>query len=198
VPIVTDPSGAIDDPAGCGRARGGFPGIEVRLVDEHDLPVAPGELGELIVRTAVPWTMNAGYLDRPEATAAAWRNGWFHTGDCLRQGAGGQFYFVDRAKDALRRRGENISSFEVESFVRRHPAVADVAVIGVPSELGEDEVFAVVETVGGQRLDPAELVGFLEPIMPRFMLPRSLGAHLGRPGPVLTLRRWCRPPSTAP
>jgi carnitine-CoA ligase len=188
VPIVTAADGRIEDPASCGRARTGFPGIEVRLVDEHDLPVPPGEMGELIVRTAVPWTMNAGYLDMPEATARAWRNGWFHTGDCLREDPTGAYYFVDRAKDALRRRGENISSFEVESFVRRHPAVADVAVVGVPSELGEDEVLAVIEAVDGAAPDPAELIAFLEPIMPKFMLPRFVDIVPALPRTEATLR----------
>jgi acyl-CoA synthetase (AMP-forming)/AMP-acid ligase II len=188
VPLVTDPSGRIDDPASCGRVRTDWPGIEVRLVDEHDIAVPPGEMGELIVRTAVPWTMNAGYLDRPDATAAAWRNGWFHTGDCLRQAGPGDFYFHDRVKDALRRRGENISSFEVESFIRRHPAVKDVAVIGVPSELGEDEVFAIIETAGGSPVTPAELMEFLRPIMPRFMLPRFVELVAGLPRTEATLR----------
>jgi crotonobetaine/carnitine-CoA ligase len=188
VPIVTDPSGRIDDPASCGRVRAGWPGIEVRLVDANDIAVPPGEMGELVVRTAVPWTMNAGYLDQPGATAAAWRNGWFHTGDCLRQAPSGDFYFVDRVKDALRRRGENISSFEVESFIRRHPAVKDVAVIGVPSELGEDEVYAIIETVGGQPLDPAGLTGFLRPIMPAFMLPRFVDVVPELPRTEATLR----------
>jgi crotonobetaine/carnitine-CoA ligase len=188
VPIVTDLSGRIEDPASCGRVRTGWPGIEVRLVDANDIAVPPGEMGELVVRTAVPWTMNAGYLDQPGATAAAWRNGWFHTGDCLRQAGSGDFYFVDRVKDALRRRGENISSFEVESFIRRHPAVKDVAVIGVPSELGEDEVYAVIETAGGQPLDPAELTAFLRPLMPAFMLPRFVDVVAELPRTEATLR----------
>ena len=87
--------------------------------------------------------MNHGYYGNPEATARAWRNGWFHTGDAFRRDADGNFFFVDRMKDAIRRRGENISSFEVEAEICAHPAVREAAVVAVPSEFGEDEVLAV-------------------------------------------------------
>jgi crotonobetaine/carnitine-CoA ligase len=86
--------------------------------------VPVGDVGELVVRTDCPWAMNHGYAGNAEATAAAWRNGWFHTGDGFRKDADGNFFFVDRLKDAIRRRGENISSFEVESEVLAHPAFA--------------------------------------------------------------------------
>ena len=125
----------------CGRARDG---VEVRLVDENDCEVAPGEVGEMMVRMDRPWAMNHGYYKNPEATVKAWRNGWFHTGDAFRRDAEGNLYFVDRMKDAIRRRGENISSFEVESEVAANPAVREAAAIPVPSELGEDEVMVVI------------------------------------------------------
>jgi crotonobetaine/carnitine-CoA ligase len=153
----------------CGRPR---PGVEVRLVDENDCEVPVGAIGEMIVRTDRPWGMNHGYNRNPEATAKAWRNGWFHTGDAFRRDADGYFYFVDRVKDAIRRRGENISSFEVESDVMAHPAVREAAAIAVPSELGEDEVMAVVAPVPGAAIAPAELIGFLKERMPHFMVPR--------------------------
>ncbi|MBT4492161.1 MAG: AMP-binding protein, partial [Gammaproteobacteria bacterium] len=124
----------------CGKPR---EGVEARVVDENDCEVGPGEIGELILRTDLPWAMNHGYYKNPEATAQAWRNGWFHTGDGFRYDENGYFYFVDRIKDAIRRRGENISSFEVESEVTAFPAVREVAAIPVPSELGEDEVMIV-------------------------------------------------------
>jgi crotonobetaine/carnitine-CoA ligase len=116
--------------------------------------------------------MNAGYLDMPEATVRAWRNGWFHTGDAFRRDEDGNHYFVDRLKDAIRRRGENISSFEVEASVNQHPAVQECAAVAVPSELGEDEIKVLVVPVADQQIDPAELIDFLEPRMPKFMLPR--------------------------
>jgi crotonobetaine/carnitine-CoA ligase len=116
--------------------------------------------------------LNVGYYNMPAETAAAWRNGWFHTGDGFRYDEEGNFYFVDRIKDAIRRRGENISSFEVEAYVARHPAVQEVAALGVPAEHGEDEVKICVVVRPGATLDPQELIEFLAPDMPRFMVPR--------------------------
>jgi crotonobetaine/carnitine-CoA ligase len=153
----------------CGRARAG---VQLRLVDEHDCEVAQGATGELIIRTDAPWTLNSGYYKNPEATAAAWRNGWFHTGDAFRMDADGTFFFVDRMKDAIRRRGENISSFEVEAEIAAHACVNEVAVIPVPSELAEDEVMCVVAPVPGKNIDPKELIEFLIPRLPHFMVPR--------------------------
>jgi crotonobetaine/carnitine-CoA ligase len=162
----------IGDPASCGRLREGFPGYECRLVDENDMEVATGELGELVVRTSEPWTLNAGYHGYPEKTAEAWRNGWFHTGDAFRRDDNGNYYFVDRFKDALRRRGENISSFEVELGVCAHPEVAECAVVAAPGGDSGDEIKAVVVLVPGSTLEPEQLLEFLSPRMPRFMLPR--------------------------
>ena len=116
------------------------PGYDVRVVDEHDYELPPGQMGEFVVRTTEPWRMMVGYFGMPEQTAAAWRNGWFHTGDGLVQDERGRYHFVDRIKDSIRRRGENISSMEVEAFVNEHPAVAETVAIAVPSEHGEDEV----------------------------------------------------------
>jgi crotonobetaine/carnitine-CoA ligase len=163
-------SGKNPSPLGtCGTPR---PGVEVRIVDENDCEVAPGTVGELIVRTDAPWTMNHGYFRNPEATARAWRNGWFHTGDAFRADADGHYFFVDRIKDAIRRRGENISSFEVETEVCAHPAVKEAAAVAVPSEHAEDEVLVAVSLVEGASLDPAELIRFLLPRMAHFMVPR--------------------------
>ena len=153
----------------CGRRREGF---EVRVVDEHDIEVPDGELGELIVRADEPWVLNSGYFNMPDKTAEAWRNGWFHTGDGFVRDADGWFTFVDRKKDAIRRRGENISSMEVESFVNEHPAVLESAAVAVPSEWGEDEVKVVVVPQPGESVAPAELHTFLTERMPRFMVPR--------------------------
>ena len=168
-PIVSEPNPV--KPGTCGLPR---PGVEVRLVDGHDCEVPVGSVGEMIVRCDRPWTMNSGYHRNPEATARAWRNGWFHTGDAFRRDEDGYFYFVDRVKDAIRRRGENISSFEVESQVMAHPAVREAAVIGVPSEYSEDEVMAVVAPVPGATIDHAELIEFLVARLPYFMVPRYI------------------------
>lgn len=155
----------------CGRPR---PGVEVRIVDENDCEVAPGQVGELILRTDRPWAMNHGYNKNPEATAKAWRNGWFHTGDAFRQDEAGNFFFVDRLKDTIRRRGENISSFEVETEICAHPAVREAAVVAVPSEYAEDEVLAAVSLAPGATLEPAALIEFLIPRLAHFMIPRFL------------------------
>jgi len=164
----------IENHLSCGRAREGYPGYHLRLVDEHDVEVPVGEVGELIVRTDVPWTLNAGYFADPERTAQAWRNGWFHTGDAFRRDEDGNFFFVDRMKDCIRRRGENISSFEVEMHVTEHPEVVEVAAIAVPDERSGDEVKVVVVRKPGSELTPEELAGYLIPRMPRFMVPRYI------------------------
>ena len=130
--------------------------FEARLVDpETDQEVPVGSVGELVIRYKHPWTSSMGYYGMPEKTLEAWRNLWFHTGDALRRDADGWYYFVDRYKDTLRRRGENISSYEVEQVILGHPAVAECAVVGVPAdfEAGEDEVLAVVVAPGD--VDPA-------------------------------------------
>jgi crotonobetaine/carnitine-CoA ligase len=158
----------ITDPASCGVVRDGF---EVRLVDEHDFEVPVGEVGELIVRHRDPWVLCQGYFDMPDKTAEAWRNGWFHTGDAFRIDAQGRFYFVDRIKDAIRRRGENISSFEVEALVNAHSAVVESAAIPVPSEWGEDEVKVCVVRADGS-LTEDKLILDLIKSMPAFMVPR--------------------------
>ena len=159
-------------PAGyCGQVRNGF---EVRLVDEHDREVATGQIGEYTVRCQLPWVITPGYFGMPEATAYAWRNGWFHTGDAFRCGEDGNYYFVDRIKDTIRRRGENISSMEVEQEVLAYPQVNAVAAYGVPSEHGEDEVMVTIEPKSGTTIDPLQLLEFLIPRMAHFMVPRYL------------------------
>jgi len=170
-PVRTGWNG-IENAASCGRVATGWPGIQLRLVDAHDEEVPVGEVGELIVRSDVPWTMAVGYLGMPEATARAWRNGWFHTGDAFRQDADGRFYFVDRMKDAIRRRGENVSSFEIEMEVNAHPAVAESAAIGVSAGDSEEEIKVFVVAAPDAELDPAELIGWLVPRMTRYMIPR--------------------------
>jgi crotonobetaine/carnitine-CoA ligase len=159
-------------PGTCGRPRLDYPWTEVRVVNDVDEPLPPGQVGELVVRTEEPWALTAGYHRLPERTAEAWRNGWFHSGDAFRYDEDGWYYLVDRMSDAIRRRGENISSFEVEQVVRDHPGVVDCAAVGTPAVHGEEEVLVVVEVVDGQHFDPAGLRDWLVPRMPRFMLPQ--------------------------
>jgi crotonobetaine/carnitine-CoA ligase len=152
----------------------GFPrdGYRLRLVGEDGAEVATGEIGELWVRPDHPETVLAGYHHLPEKTAETIRDGWVHTGDAFRRDGEGRYFFADRMKDALRRRGENISSFEVERVVNEFPAVYESAVVAVPSSLTEDEIKVVVVPRPGEHIDPTALTHFLIERLPYFMVPR--------------------------
>ena len=117
-----------------------------------------GEVGELVVRTSEPWLTMAGYWGMPEATVAAWRNLWFHTGDIMRRDEAGNFFFVDRVKDMIRRRGENISSMELEREVLDHDAILDCAVVGVQGDWAEEEIMVVATRAPGVSITPRDLV----------------------------------------
>jgi crotonobetaine/carnitine-CoA ligase len=129
-----------------------------------------------MIRHKTPWTLNAGYVGMPDKTVEAWRNLWFHTGDGVRRDEQGWYYYVDRLKDALRRRGENISSYEVERPIAEHPAVAEVAVVAVPADMdgGEDEVKACVILKPGQTATPEELFDWCLSRLPGFAVPRYI------------------------
>jgi crotonobetaine/carnitine-CoA ligase len=149
--------------------------FEVRLADpETGEPVPEGQAGELWVRHKHPGIISTEYLGMPDKTIESRRDLWFHTGDALRRDAQGWYYFVDRVKDALRRRGENISSFEVEAVLRSHASVADCAVIGVAADekAGEDEVMAFIVPRESQVLDYAAISAWCDARMPAFMIPR--------------------------
>ncbi|BFG81551.1 ATP-dependent acyl-CoA ligase [Paraburkholderia terrae] len=149
-------------------------GFDARVVDANDQPVADGEPGELILRADQPYAFACGYFGMPEKTVEAWRNLWFHTGDRVVRSKDGYFRFVDRLKDAIRRRGENISSFEVEQVLLSHPAVELAAVFAVQSSLAEDEVMAAIVLREGCTLGPLELIQYCEPRLPYFAVPRYL------------------------
>jgi carnitine-CoA ligase len=145
-----------------------------RVVDDQDNEVADGAAGELVVRADEPFAFATGYFGATEKTVEAWRNLWFHTGDRVIREADGYFRFVDRIKDAIRRRGENISSFEVEQVLLGHPAVANAAVYPVRSSLAEDEVMAALVLHPGRALVPADLIAYCAPRLPYFAVPRYL------------------------
>jgi len=149
-------------------------GFGARVVDDRDNEVPDGIAGELVVRADEALAFASGYFAAPDKTAEAWRNGWFHTGDRVVREADGYFRFVDRLKDAIRRRGENISSFEVEQVLLGHFAVANAAVFPVRSSLAEDEVMAAVVLHSGRALTPAELIAYCAPRLPYFAVPRYL------------------------
>ena len=158
-------------PGSVGRVDPDLYATRVVDADEEDVPA--GEVGELLVRPLLPWTMTQGYFGMPERTLEAFRNLWFHTGDAARLDADGNLWFVDRIKDRIRRRGENIASVDVETVLMEHPRVADAAVIAVPSEEqgGEDEIKAVVVAAPGAALDAATVWAWCDEIPPLLRRP---------------------------
>lgn len=145
---------------------------EARIVDATGEDVERGTAGEMLLRSNVPYAHMLEYFKEPEQTAEALRGGWFHSGDLGRQREDGYFVFLDRIKDTIRRRGENISSFLIEKTVAEHPQVLECAVFGVPSELGEEDVKVIAVLRGGAELDPQELVEWCASRMAAFMVPR--------------------------
>jgi len=149
------------------------PGFDARVIDQAGEDVE-GEPGELVVRSSEKLAFATGYFAMPDKTAEAFRDGWFHTGDRVVREADGYFRFVDRLKDAIRRRGENISSFEVEQVLLSHPDVGNAAVFAVPSELAEDEVMAAIVRRPGSVLNESALAEFCRPRLAYFAVPRFI------------------------
>ena len=155
----------------CGKVSEIF---DLQIVDDYNNPVQVGEVGELLIRPKYPWVMFQQYYRMPQENLDLFRNLWYHTGDRLYQDTEGYFYFVDRKKDAIRFRGENITSYEIERLVNQHPKVLETAAIAVPSELLEDEVKVCVVLKPGEQLTPQELYQFCIDTMPKFMVPRFI------------------------
>lgn len=169
VVAFTPPTGA---PWGaCGLPN---PRYEIKIFDEHDQEVATGEAGEIVIRPRGPHLLMQGYLGMPEETLNVFRNFWFHSGDRGRMDENGWLYFVDRVKDSIRRRGENISSYEVEGIVKNHPDVVEAAAVGVPSDVGEDEILLVAVTRAGRDLSAESLLEYCARELPYFMVPRYI------------------------
>lgn len=161
-------------PGSCGKLLSDT--YEFRIVDpETDMEVPAGTVGEFLVRPKLPWTMMQGYFGMPEATAEAWRNFWFHTGDSGYMDTDGYVYFVDRLRDRIRRRAENVSSYDIECVAAEFPQVRECAAVGVPSEYSsDDDVKLVVVPVAGATLSMEELLGFLAERLPHYMVPRYI------------------------
>ena len=155
-------------PGACGRPT---PPFDVIVANDEGFPLPPGQAGEILIRPKLPWAIFKEYYNMPDKTVEAFRGLWFHTGDLGVFDENGYLYFVDRLKDAIRRRGENISSYEVEQILLKHPKIAEVAVIPAPSEVGEDEVMAVI-VPKGERLSPEEIIDYAIENMPKFWVPR--------------------------
>lgn len=155
----------------CGRVRRDAPRPEIRIVDAEDRDVAPGSVGELVVRTSVPGAFSPGYLGDPEKTAEVWRNGWFHSGDALRVDEAGNHFLVDRYKDTIRRRGENVSSFEVEAIVGAFAGVHECAAVGVPGAHGDDDIVVFVIPATPRAVDDDALRAWVDARVPSHMRP---------------------------
>jgi carnitine-CoA ligase len=149
-----------------------LPGFEARVVDEVGIPLDAGAAGQLVLRHREPFSVALGYLNAPDTTLESWRDHWFQTGDRVVASDDGWFRFMDRLTDSLRRRGENISTHEVESAVAAHPAVGTAAAFGVPSDLGEQDVMVVVTSAPSHEVEPAELLEFCRARLARFAVPR--------------------------
>ena len=154
----------------CGLPRAG---VDVRIADADDFELPRGTPGEILLRNNNPWGASLGYYKQPQATLESRRNMWFHTGDRGWMDDDGYVWYTDRIKDAIRRRGENISAFEVEEVIRTHPAVADVAVYPVRA-LSEDEVAASVMLREDVAFDPADLLRHCSKNLAYFMVPRYI------------------------
>jgi crotonobetaine/carnitine-CoA ligase len=158
-------------PGSCGQV---LPKYEMKLVDDEDNEVPVGEPGEIIFRPKEPGIMMLGYYNMPEKTLETYGNLWFHTGDLAKRDEDGYFYFVDRKKDSLRRRGENISSFEVERAINTHPKVLESAAVAIHAEMPEDEVKICVVLKPGETLPYEELIVYAAERMPYFAVPRFI------------------------
>lgn len=157
------------DQPSAGRA---VPWLDVAVVDDADQVLPAGQSGEIVVRPREPNAIFAGYWHKEAATLEAWRNLWHHTGDLGYFDSGGMLYFVDRKKDALRRRGENVSSVELEAAIVRHPDIAQVAVHAAPSELSEDEIKACLVLEPGVAVEPDGLFRYFRDHLPYYAIPR--------------------------
>lgn len=151
-----------------------LPYFEAKVVDEYDNEVPPRTIGELVIRPKVPYTMMLEYYKKPKETVEAWRNLWFHTGDLFYMDEDAFLYFVERKKDIIRRRGENISPYDVESIVNKHPAVIESVAVGVPSAIGDEDIKLYIKLREGESLDFMEFLKWCEKELPYHMIPRYL------------------------
>jgi carnitine-CoA ligase len=170
--VSWQPTGMTNRPNAAGVINNEY--FDVRIFDDDDNEMPRGSDGEIVLRPKRPHVMFAGYWGNPEATVSTSRNWWYHTGDIGRIDDDDYLYFVDRKADYLRRRGENISSFEVESILMGHGQLADVAVYAVPSELTEDDLKIAATLVEGSQLTEAELFRWCIDQLPYFALPRYI------------------------
>ncbi|WP_395446147.1 AMP-binding protein (plasmid) [Aminobacter sp. UC22_36] len=163
----------VDDtrPGSCGRPH---PDWEVAIVDEADRPLPPGSVGEIVSRPTKSWSMFSGYYRAEAKTVQTLRNLWYHSGDAGFMDKDGWLYFKHRLNEAIRRRGENISAYEVETVAEKHPDIVESAAFGVPSEFTEEDIMVVALRRAGSSVEPAELLDHFRDLAPRHMVPRYI------------------------
>lgn len=169
--VIASRLGEVPPTGAMGRAVDDF---EVKIFDENDVEVPDGTPGEIVLRPRVAHVVTVGYLNRPDATAACMRNLWWHTGDRGVRDSAGYFYFLDRVHDAMRSRGENVSSFEVERAALAHPLVQEAAAVGIPSPLGDQDIMLVAVLRDGAALSHRELFDHCVQVLPFFAVPRFI------------------------
>lgn len=149
-------------------------GFEAKVVNEYDQDLQSNKIGELLIRPTKPFSMLLEYYKKYDKTVESFRNFWFHTGDYVYQDDEGYFYFVERKKDIIRRRGENIAPFSIEMVVNTHPKVRESVAVGVPSEMGEEEVKLCVTLLPDSKLDPVDFLKWCDENLPYYMVPRYI------------------------
>jgi crotonobetaine/carnitine-CoA ligase len=149
-----------------------YPYFDVQIVDEEGKPLGAEQMGEIVIREKEPGLITQGYLDNPEETARALRGGWLYTGDVGYYDEEGDLFYKGRKKDSIRRRGENISAWEVERVLNSHPKIEESAVIGVDADVGEQELKAFIKCVDGALLEPLEVIKWCESLLPHYQIPR--------------------------
>lgn len=147
---------------------------EAKIVDDLDQELPPLTKGELLIRPRTPYSMMLEYHKKPEETVRAWRNLWFHTGDYAYRDADGYVYFVDRKRDIIRRRGENIAPYDIERVVNAHPDVFEAVAVAVPADVGDEDVKMYVQLRPEKTPDPVALVRWCDERLPFFMVPRYI------------------------
>ncbi|MFF4795596.1 AMP-binding protein [Streptomyces sp. NPDC001276] len=169
--ITTSAGWNTDNWASVGKVTAGAPGWQHRVVDAFDYEVAPGEVGELVVRADEPWSVSLGYYKMPEKTAAAWRNGWFHTGDAVREEPDGAIHWVDRFSDLLHRRGVAIASYEIERYLLAHAEVSECAAVSDNTGPSDEDIRVFVVRTPDATISIEDLRAFAESSMPGELVP---------------------------
>jgi crotonobetaine/carnitine-CoA ligase len=187
-PVTIRPAGSKLIPGGAGQLMSH---VELKIVDDDDREAPIGQIGEIVLRPKQPRVMFSGYWNNPQATVEAFRNLWHHTGDFGRLDEMGTLYFADRKKDSMRRRGENVSSMELEEAILKYEPVGAVAAHAVPSELGEDEIKTCIVPKEGATIEPGPLFEFFRANLPYYAIPRyvELMAELPR-NPVNRVQKF--------